>query len=161
ANRVAQLRRQVDGIDDGIVYPFHDVVALARLHVQLPRPVTALAADGQAPEDRPAIGIAAIFAVVRVIDVTEQALGGGRPLETLLARFESRRQAPQALLAIPGHGRLEEVAVVIDQKGIGSGPRADDVLGWLDDFGEDPTLGIESKFVLQQLIATFLHAIVE
>jgi hypothetical protein len=147
ADGLAQRRVELGGVDDG-------KAVLRGPDVQLPRAVTALAADGVTLKDRLPVGVQRVGVGVGVVAVAEQAPRHDRPLEQVGGRriLEPGGQVPAVLAGEPCDGGLGQSALVLDQVrgrvGAGTDGVADDGLG----FGDDPAAGVERDLVVNRVV---------
>ena len=103
--------------------------AVGALMCQLSGPVAALAADGVAlSKHRCLVTIVGACDPLGPVGVAEETLREYGPIEARHSREIARRQAPPALVGIPGDGRLEQEAVALDQVRESLPARADHVL---------------------------------
>src|SRR5207249_5399095 len=135
ADRFGPLARQVARVDDRVIDAFGVVVvaalgaALAQgvlLHVQRAGPVAALAADGRLLDLDAVLAFANRFRLPRM---AAKAPFADRPLEALvIGAVVTRRHLPRLARGVPGHRRLQEKAVRLDQIRARVPARADRVL---------------------------------
>src|SRR5207249_2065827 len=101
------------GWQPGRVHDVRQVVTdwLGLSHMELPRAVASLAADGLSPEDRLPVPVLGPFHVIELVRMTEKASRFDEPLEMKVVLLVAGGKVPFLLAGIPGDRRFEEVAV--------------------------------------------------
>src|SRR2546423_2581648 len=135
---------------------FTAAALFAKLDVQLPRSVTAFAADRIAHKDGLTVAVQAVRDWLRVIAVAEKAAGQDGAFKTVTQFRKTGRQIPRFLLREPGDRRLIKDAVVLNQIGNGMGSRADGILDRRRGFRNDLPLGVASRFFVYDAVALAL-----
>jgi hypothetical protein len=114
ADGLAQDGLEVLRVDDGQVTALYDVLPPG---VQPAGPVAPLAADGTAaPEDGLLVPVGRHPHRLDAVGVAEEALGHDRPVEMAVEPVVAGGQAPRMPSGVPGDGRLEQPAVMLDEE---------------------------------------------
>ena len=137
---------QVGRVDDRLLAPGH---GLGPLDVELARPVASLAADGVPLEGRQPRPARLLRRPRHPIRVAKQAFVRHHPIEPTVLVREARRDVPDPLPHIPRNGRLDQLAIALQQERKGMLPRAQHVADLPLVLGDDGALGVASHFSME------------
>jgi hypothetical protein len=115
ADRFAQGLFEVPRINNRMINSGYLFARAASLHMQLARSMTSLTPDCITLKNLRCIVIVRLAIVLRAVGVAEKTAVRDRPAEMSIAGVIAGRQVPFAFERIPGDGRLEKKAVLIQE----------------------------------------------